>query len=81
MKKIVGSQNEREIKKLGSVIDLVNEYEESLVALTNTELKERTDSFIETVKSNLNGNADIEDETHAKILEDTLEEFLYHQTF
>ena len=76
MKKIVGSQNEREIKKLGSVIDIVNEYEESLLALSNTELKEKTDSFIEHVKSSLNGNADIEDERHAEILENALEEIL-----
>ena len=76
MKKIVGSQNEREIKKLGSIIDIVNEYEESLSALSNTELKKRTDSFKETVKNSLNGNADIEDEKQAQILEDTLEEIL-----
>lgn len=76
MKKIVGSQNEREIKKLGSVIDTVNEYEETLVALSNTELKEKTDSFIEHVKSSLNGNADIEDERHAEMIENALEEML-----
>ena len=39
MKKIVGSQNEREIKKLGSVIDIVNEYEESLVATLSLKRK------------------------------------------
>ncbi len=75
MKKIVGSQNEREIKKLGSVIDTVNEYEESLVALSNIELIEKTDSFIEHVKSSLNGT-DIEDEKHGEMLEKALEEIL-----
>ncbi len=76
MKKIVGSQNEREIKKLGSIIDVVNEYEESLSKLSNIELKEKTDSLIEHVKSSLNGNSVIEDEESAQILEDTLEEIL-----
>jgi len=76
MKKIVGSQNEREIKKLGSIIDVVNEYEEGLSKLSNIELKEKTDSLIEHVKSSLNGNSVIDDEKQAQILEDTLEEIL-----
>jgi len=76
MKKIVGSQNEREIKKLGSIIDVVNEHEENLIKLPNSELKEKTDSFIEHVKNSLNGNAEIDDEKHAEILERTLEELL-----
>ena len=76
MKKIVGSQNEREIKKLGSVIDAVNDHESGLLGLTNNELKEKTDHFIDTVKSSFNGNADLEDENNAEILENTLEEIL-----
>ena len=76
MKKIVGSQNEREIKKLGSIIDVVNEHEESLIKLSNTELKEKTDSFIEHVKSSLNGNSVVDDEKQAEILERTLEGLL-----
>jgi len=72
----VGSQNEREIKKLGSIIDVVNEYEEGLSKLSNIELKEKTDSLIEHVKSSLNGNSVIDDEKQAQILEDTLEEIL-----
>jgi len=76
MKKIVGSQNEREIKKLGSIIDVINEYEEGLSKLSNIELKEKTDSLIEHVKSSLNENSVIDDERQAQILEDTLEEIL-----
>ena len=76
MKKIVGSQNEREIKRLGSVIDIVNEYEESLLKLKNIELKEKTDSFIEHVKNSLNGSSPIDDENTAKNLEDMLEDML-----
>ncbi len=76
MKKIVGSQNEREIKRLGSVIDIVNEYEESLLKLKNIELKEKTDSFIEHVKNSLNGSSPFDDENTAKNLEDMLEDML-----
>ncbi len=76
MKKIVGSQNERDIKKLGSVVDVVNEHEAALLKLSNSVLKEKTDSFIEKVKSSLNENGDLEDEEHAEILENTLEEIL-----
>ncbi len=76
MKKIVGSQNEREIKKLGSVIDKVNEHKAALLKLSNSALKDKTDYFIEKVKSSLNGNADLEDEEHAERLENILEEIL-----
>jgi preprotein translocase subunit SecA len=76
MKKIVGSQNEREIKKLGTVIDVINEHEAALLKLSNSALKEKTDYFIEKAKSGLNGNADLEDERHAEILENILEEIL-----
>ncbi|GJM16782.1 MAG: protein translocase subunit SecA [Thermodesulfobacteriota bacterium] len=76
MKKIVGSQNEREIKRLGSIIDVVNEHEKDLIKLSNTELKEKTDSLIEHVKGGLNGNSVIDDEKQAQILENTLEDIL-----
>ncbi|MGB2691441.1 MAG: preprotein translocase subunit SecA [Thermodesulfobacteriota bacterium] len=76
MKKIVGSQNEREIKKLGSIIDLVNKHEESLIRLSNIELKEKTDSLIEHVQTSLNVDSVIDDEKEAKILENTLEDIL-----
>ena len=76
MKKIVGSQNEREIKKLGSVIDQVNEHEENFVSLSNPELKEKTDSLIQYVKDSLNGHSIFEDEKQAQILEDALEDIL-----
>lgn len=76
MKKIVGSQNEREIKKLGSIIDIVNQHEESLVKLSNIELKERTDSYIEKIKNSLNGHSVIDDEKQAQILENNLDDIL-----
>ena len=55
MKKIVGSQNEREIKKLFSVVETVNELESGLLTLPNSALKEKTEEFQEKIKSSLNG--------------------------
>lgn len=72
----MGSQNEREIKKLGSIIDVVNEYEKDLIKLTNTELKQKTDSLIEQVQSGIDRNAIFDDEKQAQILENTLEDIL-----
>ena len=76
MKKIVGSQNEREIKKLSSVVETINELESGLLTLPNSALKERTQEFSEKIKQGLNGGNVFEDESQAKALEDTLWELL-----
>jgi preprotein translocase subunit SecA len=76
MKKIVGSQNEREIKRLTSVAEAANEFENDLIKLSNTALREKTDLFSQKVKSALNGGDVMEDEGQAGILEDTLWEIL-----
>ena len=76
MKKIVGSQNEREIKKLTSVAEAANEFENDLIKLSNTALREKTDQFSQKVKSALNGGDVMEDEQQAGIFEDTLWEIL-----
>ena len=39
LKKIVGSKNDRELKKLQQQVDDINALEPSVQALTNTELK------------------------------------------
>ena len=76
MKKIVGSQNEREIKRLTSVAEAANEFENDLIKLSNTALREKTNQFSQKVKSALNGGDVMEDEQQAGILEDTLWEIL-----
>ena len=40
--KIFGSRNERVVKKMGRVVDLVNAFEEALQALSDEELKAKT---------------------------------------
>jgi preprotein translocase subunit SecA len=43
--KIVGSKNEREIKKLWSSVEKINSLEPSMSSLSDTELKAKTDEF------------------------------------
>jgi preprotein translocase subunit SecA len=61
MKKIIGSQNEREIKKLRSVVVDINELESELMKLPTSELKNKTEKLKEAIKSKLNGYEDLED--------------------
>ncbi len=76
MKKIVGSQNEREIKKLRSVVANINEFESEFVKLQTSELRNKTEQLKATIKSKLNGQEDLEEEDYNKRLEDVLWEVL-----
>lgn len=76
MKKIIGSQNEREIKRLGSIVEDVNNYESEMLKLPNGALTEKTEEFRQRIKNNLNGNGEAGDETLFTKLEETLEELL-----
>ena len=76
IKKIVGSQNEREIKKLGSVIDTINSLESEIGKLPNIELSNKTDEFREKITSTLGSNGHIEDEKYFEALEDVVWEIL-----
>lgn len=44
-KKILGDPNEREVKKLRSIVEHVNALEDEVAKLTDTKLKERTEEF------------------------------------
>jgi preprotein translocase subunit SecA len=76
MKKIIGSQNERELKKLRSVISSINEWENELIKLPTSELINKTAHFRETIKNRLNGAEELEEEGYFKGLEDILWEIL-----
>lgn len=51
MKKIVGSQNQRELKKLRIVVDSIVEYESSLIGISTKQLIEKTNIFKEKIKN------------------------------
>ena len=72
MQKIVGSQNQREIKRLGAIGDSVNEFESEYLALPNSAFTKKTEEFKERIKNSLNGNGDSDDEAHFKRLEETV---------
>src|SRR6266852_5121750 len=74
MRKIVGTQNEREIKKLSSVAARINEFEPALIELPTSELIKKTDYFKEEIKKRLNG--DLDEEEYPARLEDALWEIL-----
>ncbi len=76
MKKIVGTQNEREIKKLHSVVARVNEFEYELIKLPTSELRNKTNYFGEGIKNRLNGSHNIEDGEYSTKIEDALWEIL-----
>ncbi|MDP8253656.1 MAG: preprotein translocase subunit SecA [Candidatus Kaelpia aquatica] len=47
MRKIVGTQNERELKKLNPLVDKIGSYEDEMQGLTDAELRLKTDQFRE----------------------------------
>jgi preprotein translocase subunit SecA len=45
--KVIGTQNDRELKRLRPLVDQVNGFEASIKALSDTELREKTADFRE----------------------------------
>ena len=50
LKKIVGTKNDRELKRLAVLLDEVNNYEPTMVSLTDAQLKAKTGYFREKLK-------------------------------
>jgi preprotein translocase subunit SecA len=76
MKKIIGTQNEREIKKLRSVVAQINELESELIKLPTSELIAKTERFKEIIRNRLNGYQEVEEEEYFKKLEEVAWEIL-----
>ena len=53
LKKIVGTKNDRELKRLSVLLNEVNHYEKELMSLGDTQLKEKTPYFKEKLKNGL----------------------------
>ena len=45
IKKIFGTKNERELKKLWPIVEKINSFEERIASLSNTELRDKTEEF------------------------------------
>ncbi|MGB7291132.1 MAG: preprotein translocase subunit SecA, partial [Thermodesulfobacteriota bacterium] len=76
MKKIVGTQNQRELKRLGAIVSRINELEHELIEIPTKELGSRTDSLKETIKKELNGYQESDEEENYPRLENVIWEVL-----
>lgn len=76
LKKIVGSQNEREVKRLGVLAEQINALEETLVEVPTAELRAKTSQFRELIHSRLGTNGNPSDEKYFAEMEQVLEEIL-----
>ena len=72
MKKIVGTQNQRELKRLSPAVSRINELEHELVEIPTKELGSRTDSLKETIKKELNGYGGPDEEENYLRLDNVL---------
>ena len=76
MKKIIGTQNEREINKLRSLVLHANEIEPELIRLSTSELRGKTDYFKESIKNQLNDHHKLDEGEYFKKMEEILWETL-----
>ncbi|MBI4687514.1 MAG: preprotein translocase subunit SecA [Nitrospirae bacterium] len=49
--KIIGTKNDREIKRLSSLVEVINSFESSIIPLTDAELKAKTEEFRRRLES------------------------------
>lgn len=76
LKKIVGSQNEREVRKLGLHAERINALEDEFTAIPTVELSAKTSEFRERIRSRVGTLNGSEDEKHSAETEKILEEIL-----
>ena len=76
LKKIVGSQNERELKKLGTVVDIINELESEIISDSTTELISRTQKFRDVIKKSLEESLDTDEDEFYNKLETSMQDIL-----
>src|SRR3990170_9100433 len=77
LKKIVGSRNERKLKRLQAYVDRINQIEPSVQKLSNDELKAKTGEFRERVNNSLsNLNPDLSPSDRRQAVENALNELL-----
>lgn len=76
LKKIVGSQNEREIKKFLGIVEKINSLEPGITKLPSTDLRSKTEQFIETIKKDVGLDGNFRDEKYYNALEESVERIL-----
>jgi preprotein translocase subunit SecA len=76
MKKIVGSQNQRQLKKLQTVVESSNEYEQQLKELSISDLSKKSDQLRSRIREAINSSLDTDEDEFFNKLETTLFENL-----
>ncbi len=76
MKRIVGSKNQRQLKKLQTVVDSSNEYEQQLAELSISDLSKKSDEFKSRISEAINSIVDTDEDEFFDKLETTLFEIL-----
>jgi len=72
LKKIVGSQNEREINKFNGIVETINSFEPEMIKLPSSDLRNKTEQFKEKIKKDVDLNGDFRDEKYFTALEDSV---------
>ncbi len=57
-KRIIGSKNERELKRMRPMLQLINDFEEQISALTDEELRDKSAAFRQRVEAATQGERD-----------------------
>lgn len=76
LKKIVGSQNERELKKLHTIVDTINDLESEIINDTTAELISRTQKFRDVIKKNIEQSLDTDEDEFYNKLESSIYDIL-----
>jgi preprotein translocase subunit SecA len=68
-KRVIGSKNEREIKRLRPIVQLVNDFEEAIAALSDDELRAKTEVFRARVAEATQAERDILQQLRGEVAE------------
>lgn len=76
MKKIVGSQNSRQLKKLQTIVESAAEYEQEVLNLSISELTRKSQDLKEQIQQTIKSNLDTDEDEFFEKLESKLMEIL-----
>ncbi len=76
LKKIVGSQNEREVKKFLGVTEKINSLEEEMINMPSVDLRNKTREFIDKIEKEVGLDGDFTDDKYYNKLERVVNEIL-----
>jgi preprotein translocase subunit SecA len=78
LKKIIGTRNERELKRIQVIVDRINALEDTVKQLSDAELRAKTDEFRNVIRERI---ADIEDQKERRSAEAAVLDEILPETF